>query len=170
MRRRFITVVVAALAVMMVAGSAMAAETDTASDGGTTLEGAGTLIARGVGSVDLDGRGKVKLKIVGDVSIVDHAGDAIVWVRRWDSETQRLDERTRLGAGESVYLFNDFRGVVWVRGSDVSLDANGKVRKLRAVGEGTVRLVGHGWWKTRHAEGRWGHGIRYAPSTTELLS
>jgi hypothetical protein len=167
---RLTTVVVAVLAVMMVAGTAVAAEAGASTDTGTTLEGKGKLVARGVGSVDLDGKGKVKLKIVGDVSIVDHSGDAVVWVRRRNPETQSLDERTRLDAGESIYLFNDFRGVIWVRGSDFSLDANGKVRKLRAVGEGTVRLIGHGWWKARHAEGRWGHGIRYAAGNTELLS
>lgn len=170
MRRRLMTVVVAALAVMMVAGTAAAAETGASTDSGTTLQGRGKLVARGVGSVDLDGRGTVKLKIVGDVSIVDRSGSAVVWVRRWNPETQSLDERTRLEAVESIYLFNDFRGVIWVRGSDFSLDANGKVRKLKAVGEGTVRLIGHGWWKTRHAEGRWGHGIRYAAGTTELSS
>ena len=167
MRRRLSALLAALLAVIMVSGTATAAETDEA---GTTLEGRGKLVARGVGSVDLDGKGKVKLRITGDVTIVDHAGDATLWVRPWDRDAQRLGDRAKLARGESVYVLNDFRGVIWVRGSDFSLDANGKVRKLLAKGAGTVHLVGHGWWKTRHDEGRWGHGIRYDENSTEILT
>ena len=172
MRKRMSAIAVAVLAVMMVSGTALAAEAGDAqshSDAGTTLEGRGRLVARGVGSVDLDGKGKIKLRITGDVTIVDHAGDAVVWVRPWDGAAQRLGERSRLDTGESIYLFNDFRGVIWVRGSDISLDANGAVRKLLAKGAGIVHLVGHGWWKTRHDEGRWGHGIRFDERTTEII-
>lgn len=166
MRKRMSVILAALLAVMMIPAAALATETDEA---GTTLEGRGKLVARGVGSVDLDGKGKVKLRITGDVTIVDHAGDAVVWVRPWDRDAAALGERSRLDRGESIYVLNDFRGVVWVRGSDFSLDANGKVRKLLAKGAGTVHLVGHGWWKTRHAEGRWGHGIRFDAATTDII-
>jgi len=170
MRRRLSVMLAAMLAVTLVSGTALAAEASVSDTAGTTLDGRGRLIARGVGSVDLDGKGTMRLRIAGDVTIVDHAGDATVWVRPWDRDAKRLGERSYLDTGESVYVLNDFRGVVWVRGSDISIDANGKVGKLVAKGAGTVHLVGHGWWKTRHAEGRWGHGIRFDRNGTDILS
>ena len=168
MFRRLSTVMTALLAVMTIAATAVAAEIDDSA--GTTIEGRGRLVARGVGSVDLDGAGKVKLRVAGDVTIVDHAGDAALWVRPWDRDAARLGERSKVVSGTSVHVFNDFRGVIWVRGSDFNLDANGVVRKLLAKGSGSVQLIGHGWWKTRHDEGRWGHRIRFDEHTTEIVS
>ena len=103
MRKRLSVILAALLAVMMVASTAMAAETDDSTDSaGTTLEGRGKLVARGVGSVDLDGKGKVKLRITGDVTIVDHAGDATVWVRPWDRDASALGERSKLDRAEAI--------------------------------------------------------------------
>ena len=168
MRRRLSVILAAMLAASLVTGTALAEEAPESDGGGTTLEGRGVLVAKGVGTVDLDGKGKIKLRIVGDVTIVDHAGDAVIHVRSWNPEAKALDAK-RMAAAATTYEFTDFRGVIWVRGSDFSLDAAGNVKKLRARGAGTVTLIGHGWWKTRHDRGFWGHGIRFDRNSTVIL-
>ena len=168
MRKRLSVILAAMLAASLVTGTALAEEAPESDSGGTTLEGRGVLVARGVGTVDLDGKAKLKLRITGDVTIVDHAGDAVIHVRSWNREAKALDAKRMVGAA-ATYEFTDFRGVIWVRGSDFSLDAEGKVKKLRARGAGTVTLTGHGWWKTRHDRGFWGHGIRFDGNSTVII-
>ncbi|MDJ0959968.1 MAG: hypothetical protein QNJ88_04880 [Acidimicrobiia bacterium] len=168
MRRRLSVILAAALAASLISGTALAQEAPESDTGGTTLEGRGVLVAKGVGSVDLDGKGKVKLRIAGDVTIVDHAGDAVIHVRSWNRDAKALDAK-RMVDSTTTYEFTDFRGVIWIRGSDFSLDADGNVKKLRAKGAGTVTLTGHGWWKTRHDRGFWGHGLRYDGNSTVVL-
>ncbi len=168
MHRRLSVILAAALAASLVTGTALAEEAPEAGSDGTTLEGRGVLVAKGVGTVDLDGKGKVKLRIAGDVTIVDRAGDAVIHVRAWNREAKALDAK-RTVAATTTYEFTGFRGVIWIRGSDFSLDAEGNVKKLRARGAGTATLTGHGWWKTRHDRGFWGHGIRFDGNSTVVL-
>ncbi|MFH1329813.1 MAG: hypothetical protein ABIJ48_04050 [Actinomycetota bacterium] len=141
MKKWTIVVVVAILAslALIPAASAGAAETDAR----VILEGRGVLSAGGSGHIEITGAGRVRLAVNGDVSIVDHAGDAHIWVRGVPA------------ADATTLTLDDFRGVVRITGSDFTIAADGRIL-LRAAGQGTARLEGTGWYRVRHdGWGRW---------------
>jgi len=77
------------------------------------------------------------------VTIVDHAGDARIWVRGVPA------------ADTTALTLEGFRGVVRVVGSDFTLEAEGRIL-LGAAGRGAAVLEGTGWYRVRHEGwGRW---------------
>ena len=121
------------------AASAAAAETDAR----VSLEGRGVPFAGGAGHIEIAGAGRARLAVNADVSIVDHAGDAQIWVRGVPA------------AADTTPTLDDFRGVVRITGTDFTVEADGRIF-LVAAGQGTARLDGTGWYRVRHdGWGRW---------------
>lgn len=136
MRKRLIVMVALILSVLSVSGAAFAL--DTASDE-VTIDGTGKLTAHGVGNVAIEGAGWVKIKMNGDITIVDNAGDATIRIRPFGHSWQRADDAT--------VVLEDFKGVIVVRGSDFTIDAEGKFRRIFAKGRGVAFLQGRGWYR-----------------------
>lgn len=135
MKKWMIVAVLAAIAVAALAPVASAAEVD---DGHrVTLEGRGALWAAGFGRVEVSGAGTVRLAVKGDVSIVDHAGDARIRVAGLPP------------ADDTALTLEDFRGVVRITGSDFTVVAEGRIL-LRAAGRGTALLEGTGRYRVHH--------------------
>jgi hypothetical protein len=131
----------AILATLAVVPAASAAEAPD--EARITLEGRGLLQAGGMGQVEISGAGQVRLVVNGDVTIVDHAGDARIWGRGVPA------------ADDTALTLVGFRGVVRIIGSDFTLEAEGRVL-LGAAGHGTAVLEGTGWYRVRHdGWGRW---------------
>ncbi len=142
MRKRTIILVAAFVAALLIipAGLAFAGEAN--------VSGTGALWARGTGTAVIDGAGHVTMAIDGDVTIVDHAGDAHVVI------TSRPGDTAESLAADTEYELENFRGIVKVTGSDFTIEAHGRM-KFRAAGTGSVYLQGHGTYRTRHLHGRW---------------
>lgn len=141
MREWTIVGLVAILATVAVVPAAAAAETQD--EARITLEGRGLLQAGGTGRAEISGAGRVRLVVNGDVTVVDHAGDARIWVRGVPA------------ADDAVLTLQDFRGVVRIAGSDFTIEAEGRIR-LSAAGHGAAVLEGTGWYRVRHdGWGRW---------------
>jgi hypothetical protein len=156
MRRRMIVMVALMLSVLSVGGAAFALDPTGVSE--VTIDGTGKLSAHGVGSVAIDGGGWVKIKMNGNITIVDNAGDATVRIRPRGDHWERADDTT--------VVLEDFKGVIVVRGSDFTIEADGKFRRIFANGRGTAFLQGRGWYRaTGGFFGTWtpgGVGVIYA--------
>ena len=111
-----------------------------ASDRDTTVSGRGWLAARGTGTITIEGGGWFKMQIDGDLTIEDLDGDAQFFVAG--------DE---LVPESGLLLLTEFDGVVAVRGSDLSIAAEGTVA-MRAHGRGEATLIGDGVFRTRHGD------------------
>ena len=131
------------LAVMLAGLFALPATALAQDSGEVTVEGRGRLHAKGAGDVDIDMGGHIRLRVDGNVTIVDNAGDMRVRLRGASdsSEEERLT---------NVSL-TDFRGFINVRGTDFSVTVDGQVL-LHAQGRGQANLVGEGVYKTRNGE------------------
>ena len=141
MKKWTMVAVVTALASFALVPAASAAEAEAGSR--VDLQGQGLLRSGGTGSVEISGAGRVRLAINGDVSIVDRAGDARIWVRG------------ELVADATSLTLEDFRGVVRLAGSDFTIAAAGRIL-LTAAGQGTASLEGRGRYRVRHGGwGRW---------------
>jgi hypothetical protein len=136
MRKRLIVMVALILSVLSVSGAAFAL--DTTSDE-VTIDGTGKLSAHGVGNVAIEGSGWVKIKMNGDITIVDNAGDATIRIRPFGHHWERSDDTT--------VVLEDFKGVIVVRGSDFTIEAEGKFRRIFATGTGVAFLQGRGWYR-----------------------
>ncbi|MEX0827136.1 MAG: hypothetical protein WD184_10355 [Acidimicrobiia bacterium] len=136
MRKRMIVVVALILSVLSVSGAAFAL--DTTSDE-VTIDGTGKLSAHGVGNVAIEGAGWVKIKMNGDITIVDNAGDASIRIRPFGHHWERSDDTT--------VVLEDFKGVIVVRGSDFTIEAEGRFRRIFAKGTGVAFLQGRGWYR-----------------------
>ena len=154
--RKFITVLAAVVASTVLVTSVALADTD--GNGDAYVEGTGRLVAAGVGSAYVQGDGFVKLKIKGNVTITDYAGDARIVIRPVGDDAYSPESD-----GTTITL-NGFRGVIKVRGSDFSIDARGKVRRLVARGTGSAFLQGRGWYRT--SGGQSGHWTRQGVNIT----
>jgi hypothetical protein len=140
-KKWMIVALAALLATVALVPAASAAEAET--DARVSLEGRGVLWAGGAGHVEIAGAGRARLAVNGDVSIVDHAGDARIWVRGVPA------------AADTTLTLDDFRGVVRITGSDFTVEADGRIF-LVAAGQGTARLDGTGWYRVHHdGWGRW---------------
>ena len=136
MRKRMIVVVALILSVLSVSGAAFAL--DTASDE-VMIDGTGKLSAHGVGNVAIEGSGWVKIKMNGDITIVDNAGDATIRIRPFGALGESADDTT--------VVLEDFAGVIVVRGSDFTINAEGTFRRIFANGTGVAFLQGRGWYR-----------------------
>jgi len=147
MKKKMTTRLALALAVVMVAsmfalpGIAQAQAQDDSGD--VTVEGRGWLYAKGTGDVDIDMGGRIRLRVDGNVTIVDHAGDMRVRLRGHSDSAE--EERT------TNVTLTDFGGFINVRGSDFSVSVDGQVM-LNARGRGQANLVGDGVYKTRRGD------------------
>lgn len=160
MRKRLSIIGVTAIAAMMVVGTATTAgATDEVTDRREISVRTHKVWARGTGQIALDAAGSMRLSLRGHAVIVDNAGDARVHIRPRVSDAANND-REQLSR-TATYTLRGFDGVVWVSGSDFTVEAEGRVRRLRTNGEGTLRLAGEGRWLTRHLHGRWGITINY---------
>jgi len=139
------TLVVFAALALLIVGLVPAA---SAAEGAADIEGAGNLWAKGVGTAVIDGAGTVRMGIDGDVTIVDHAGDARVWINGGSGADRELESN---GAG---YELTNFRGRLRVTGSDIEIHADGRMR-FHARGTGSVFLQGTGVYRTWSGIGRW---------------
>ncbi len=134
--------VVAVLASLFVLpATAQAQEAGDAGD--VTVEGRGWLYARGTGDVDIDMGGKLRMRVDGNVTIVDNAGDMRVRLRGGSDSNE--EERT------TNVTLTDYRGLISVRGSDFSVSVDGEV-VLNAHGRGQAYLEGEGGYKTRNGD------------------
>ena len=155
MYRRVIALLALVAVLMAVAVAANAEETD----GEGSAEGRGWVWAKGNGVAILDGKGKVQMAIDGDVVIYDYAGDAVVKIGAVPedepdgaaAQLQEVDPTT-------TYTFDNFRGRLYVVGSDFRIEAEGRM-KFRAHGQGVVEVEGEGWWRTLHRRGTWNGAV-----------
>lgn len=173
MRKRVMVILTALMVFMSVAATAFAADetTDVITDQGTdtSVDAAGTIITRsgvlwafGKGKAVLHGGGKVRMAIAGNVTIVDYAGDARVWIGGHPSDDPNAEADARLDAA-TTYDLDNFRGLIVVKGSNFKIKAFGKM-KFKAKGHGSAFLKGKGRWHTRGTAGNWlrsGLRIRY---------
>lgn len=143
-----LTAVVVIVLVVLVGGTVAYAQ--TGSEAETALSGKGYLKASGSGSVTIEMSGILTLAADGDVTIVDHSGDARVHILSPGARAAGAEELT----GESSYELTEFQGVVRVIGSDFTIETEG-FSALRARGRGSADLTGDGVWKTRAGWGFW---------------
>ncbi len=149
MRKRILTVLALTTSLLLVAGVAVAQEADTAANG-TVLHGKGVLYAKGHGTAILNMGGLLQMRVRGDVTITDLAGNAVIRID--DGPESGLADRASDG-GTTVVLEN-FSGSITVRGTRFRVKAVGTMA-YRAKGKGTAFLHGHGWWRTRTHRGSW---------------
>jgi hypothetical protein len=123
------------LSVLSVGSAAFALETSDE----VTIDGTGKLTAHGVGNVTIEGGGWVKIKMNGDITIVDNAGDATIRIRPFGHLWEHADDTT--------VVLEDFKGVIVVRGSDFTIEAEGRFRRIFAKGTGVAFLQGRGWYR-----------------------
>ncbi len=151
MYRRIIALLGLVAILMAVAVAANAEETD----GEGYAEGKGWVWAKGTGVAILDGQGRVHMAIDGDVVIYDYAGDAVVKVGAVpESEPDGAGAQLQDVDPTTTYTFDNFRGRLFVSGSDFRVEAEGTM-KFKAHGQGVVEVDGEGWWRTRHRRGTW---------------
>jgi len=147
MSKRTITFLGVVLAAMLAVPAAAMAQTDeSASD--VTLAGRGWLKARGTGTAHIEMGGFLRLRLEGDVTIVDHAGDLRVTVRGQSEDARRAQADA---SGRVVLL--DFDGVVKLKGSHFEIDADGSM-VIKAKGHGVAELDGDGVFRTRRGPWR----------------
>ncbi len=149
MRRRLFTILALALSLLMVASVAAAQEADTEANG-TVLHGKGKLVAAGHGTAILNMGGTLSMRVRGNVTITDLAGDARIVIGT--SPEAPLSDRATDG-GTTVVLEN-FNGTIRVRGRHFRVRAVGTMSFV-AKGKGTAFLHGRGWWRTRTNRGTW---------------
>ena len=111
-----------------------------------TVEGRGKLVARGVGEIVLAGGGWARVAMRGDAVITDHAGDAEIVITR---------DGVSANDSATTVVLDDFRGVIWISGSDFTIEAEGRFRRIAAKGEGTAFLQGRGWYRATGGSGVW---------------
>ena len=141
------------LLAVMLAGLFVLPATAIAQEGGdVTVDGRGRLYAKGSGEVEISMGGHIRLRVDGDVSIVDNAGDMRVRLRgASDSDEQERSTNVDL---------TDFRGFIRVLGTDFSVTVEGQV-VLHAQGHGEAYLVGDGAYKARRgATAAWNGLVR----------
>ena len=142
----------------IVALALMVTSVAVANDGVVVIvEGTGKLVAAGFGDVELEGGGRVHLRMRGDVTITDFAGDADLLIRSAGDDSAADSE-----TDSATVELSDFTGVVTVEGSDFSISASGEFGRLAARGSGTVVMQGRGWYRTFGAKrGVWrSDGVR----------
>lgn len=122
------------------------APSDEAQSGRVDLRGIGALWAKGHGRTKVHMHGTYRANVRGDVTIIDHAGDAEVLI----------DGSLRDLPADGIVLRN-FHGRIRLRGSNFEVRTQGHI-ELHVRGAGKATLVGHGVWKTRNGrEGVWHH-------------
>jgi len=62
---------------------------------------------------------------------------------------------TNTDTDSTTITLDDFTGIVTVQGTDFSISASGKFRRVAARGTGSVLLQGRGWYRIRGGQ----HGI-----------
>ncbi len=152
MRKRMLVLLAVFGVFIAVAVSAQAEDTDAADH---SVDGRGWIWAKGTGVAILDGHGRVHMGIDGDVVIYDYAGDAVVKIAAVpEGELDSAADELRDVDPTTTYTFDNFRGRIFVRGSDFRIEAEGDM-KFRGHGEGVVEVDGRGWWKTLYRRGTW---------------
>jgi hypothetical protein len=129
-------VILAALLVVALSTTALAQDE-------ATVSGSGWLAARGTGTATLDMGGWIKMKINGDVTINDFAGNLAVRIASSETALNQAEPRR----GPEIAL-EAFEGYLAVSGSHFLLRADGKM-KFKAHGHGFAYLAGEGIYKTR---------------------
>jgi len=151
MRRRIALVTALALAALMITPIASGLQSDADGPPDVVIDGTGALKASGKGKVVVRGDGFVRLAMTGRLVIHDHAGDATITFRKFDSPPPETDT-TRV-------IIDDFSGVVTIEGSDFTVTARGTIRRLKADGSGVAFLKGRGWWRAKGVgHGHWSPG------------
>ncbi|MDJ0767645.1 MAG: hypothetical protein QNJ12_02585 [Ilumatobacter sp.] len=131
----------------VLAPAGLAAAQSDESTGDPTVEGRGSLAAKGTGDVEIDMGGWIRLRADGDVILTDRAGDMRFVVRGVDDR----DGAPAEAEADTEVILSDFTGGVYVRGSDFSVIVDGDV-ELFAHGRGQAWLEGSGLYKTRYGD------------------
>ncbi|MDH3705318.1 MAG: hypothetical protein OES57_04590 [Acidimicrobiia bacterium] len=145
-KRTIAFLVVVLTAVLAVPTAALAQTAESSSD--VTLAGRGWLKARGTGTAHIEMGGFQRLRLKGDVTIVDHAGDLRVTVRGQGQDAQRAQADD---AGRVV--LTDFDGLVKLKGTHFEVEAGGAM-VIKAKGHGVAELDGNGVFRTRRGPWR----------------
>jgi|GEM_PF-5297054 len=135
-KRILVLVVVAALAVLAMAVVAHA----------ETVEGTGTLVARGVGFAHVEGDGKIAIRGrgVGTICVV-----GAEWL-----EVHGRGVKGTCAEGEGQ-LFTGWRGTLLAKGSALDVKMAGGVIEFRAEGTGVAHLRGRGHYQVGDQSGPW---------------
>ncbi len=156
------TIIITGLTVLVLMAPAVAAQARAGSE--VNLEGSGKLVAVGVGSIELRGAGSVRVDMSGDIMIVDEAGDAQITVEPVNDAAS--DSYPPVTAAEIT--LTGFSGRISVTGSDFAVIAEGKFRRLMALGTGSAFLEGWGWYRASGSQfGFWtpaGVQVGYDPT------
>lgn len=124
------------------------AQSDTDENRIQTISGTGILAAKGEGTVDLEMGGRLRMRLLGDVTITDNAGDMELRIR---TAPERDAQQAADPESGTVVTLEDFDGGLVVRGSDFTVHAEGQVAFV-ARGHGTAHLDGTGQFRTRHRD------------------
>ncbi|MGI9600705.1 MAG: hypothetical protein ACR2QE_02390 [Acidimicrobiales bacterium] len=147
MHKRTLAFLVLVMATLLVVPTTVSAQTDdTSAD--ATVAGRGWLKARGTGTAEVEMAGFMRLRIDGDVTIVDHAGDLRATVRADGADPRRQ----QVGESGDIVL-TDFEGVVKLKGSHFEVVADGAM-VIKAKGKGVATLTGDGVFRTRRGPWR----------------
>ena len=144
--KRVLTLVAAVAAFTMVAGTALAADDSAATTDLARHPHRGALwaVGEGTGLIEVED-GWVIMRVDGDVVISGGVVDL-----RIDGEETREPQSD----GAVDLTLDDFTGRVFVRGSDYTVEVDGRMA-LHGRGHGDASFDGKGWWHTRRAWGRW---------------
>jgi hypothetical protein len=137
MLRKVLTLMVAAVVVMLTVVPAVSAE-EVQGEGSLTAQGDGIAILWGRGTVDLSGNGILWIK--------DAAGDAVI-------EVTGQGQREEFPDGWLQYA--GFHGTAHVEGSRIAVIVAGVDIELTAEGRGLARLWGHGSYQSPGGDGEW---------------
>ena len=151
MRKRTATALVLALAFVLALPAAAMAQSE-ASSSDATVAGRGWLKARGTGTAEVEMAGFMRLRLGGDVVIVDHAGDLKVTVRG-----QGIDARRQQTDADGRIVLSNFDGVIKLKGSHFEVAAEGQM-VIKAKGMGKATLTGEGVFRTRRGPWRTWNG------------
>lgn len=133
-------VAAAALGVFVLSG--------TASAEGTTISGKGVLYARGSGTAEISGDGRVEIRSFGSGTVTITGAETI----------EARGDGNRLEMPDGSVKFTGWNGYIRAAGEDMTVSMAGSKIQFRAAGEGTATLKGHGSFRIGHHSGRWTEG------------
>lgn len=142
MSRMFGLLTVAVLAALTLAVVVLSGTAGAASE---TISGQGVLYARGSGTAEVSGDGRVDIRGLGVGTVLVCGAERL--------EAQGDGRRFDLPGG--CVRFVGWKGSIHAAGEDMTVRMEGSKIQFRAAGEGTAVLKGHGQFRTGHYTGQW---------------
>ena len=152
---KLVAPVLAAAALLMVAAptavafaeappDATTTEVEASANGRVALHGTGRLEARGTGNAILAGHLRTSGSAFGGtLTVIDHAGDAVIRVEAGGPRTSALDA----ARGGTTVTISGLNGQFEISGSRVEIRFHDTRIHLFAAGTGHAVLSGHGWYR-----------------------